>query len=104
VERRARELQRAQTGAEHAAAAAEAAAAAAVSNQQMSTFPPLNPHQIGGIRACAERRAVDSKNRDLINLRMMYCTGQAIPTNKKKILSTGPETRRKRSVCSKASK
>ena len=33
-----------------------------------------------------------------------YCMGQAIPNEKKNFLSTGPETSRKRSVCSKASK
>jgi hypothetical protein len=38
----------------------------------------------------------------IINVRL-FCTRQAIPNNKK-YLSTGPETRRKRSVCSRASK
>ena len=33
-----------------------------------------------------------------------YCTGQPIPHEKKNFLSCGPETRRKRSVCSRVSK
>jgi hypothetical protein len=33
-----------------------------------------------------------------------YCTGHPIPHEKKNYLSAGPETRRKRSVCSRASK
>jgi hypothetical protein len=33
-----------------------------------------------------------------------YCMGQAIPNEIKNFSSTGPETRRKRSVCSRASK
>ena len=37
-------------------------------------------------------------------LLVIYCRGQAIPNEKKNFLSTGPETRRKRSVCSRASK
>jgi hypothetical protein len=37
-------------------------------------------------------------------LAIAYCMGQAIPHKKKNFLSNGPETRRKRSVCSRVSK
>ena len=49
-----------------------------------------------------EKVVVDAAN--LMFLAPYSWRGQAIPTEKKNFLSTGPETRRKRSVCSRASK